>query len=474
VGGTPHGLKKGLKMADINAKRQQFEDRLNQVADSRQLTADSRKLMADNADQLQSWEANLDDRLDEFQRSLCDALAPFEKKKTTKTVEATPKEKLQKPNVFVSRRHRFSRDEATLMEWCQDADNMFLRELEWEQHPLPAGFSGGYQIIDTEEAMKAEIAQACGLDAVPTNVHWKEYQLGVFHVPGRGTLINPEHYTARYGVNGVTNQNHEALAKVVSDVVMERWGWGFLLEYTTLGKLAGETGMWPAMLANRARLPNPDQRQFELAEAISRKWILVKTGWMDWVWQYVNFKAHRPIGRLLDPTRPSRMFELLMRLQNLFPLRIYPFGVKISVRGLVDLVKYMFLEQGDIAPNVSQWAIRQFQDLCWQHDLKVRELVNIPLSRILGRLYFSWLENQVGILATPYAALIAAHEPQVDLATFTAQQYHEYADQSPRHNPDARLAMLSKLDARVKYDPRAMYTAAWERLKLEGPRKYFV
>lgn len=34
-------------------------------------------------------------------------------------------------------------------------------------------------------------------------------------------------------------------------------------------------------------------------------------------------------------------------------------------------------------------------------------------------------------------------------------------------------AMLSKLDARVKYNPRSMHTAAWERLKLEGPREYF-
>jgi hypothetical protein len=33
--------------------------------------------------------------------------------------------------------------------------------------------------------------------------------------------------------------------------------------------------------------------------------------------------------------------------------------------------------------------------------------------------------------------------------------------------------MLSKLDPRTKYNPRTMFTAAWERLKLEGPREYF-
>ena len=193
---------------------------------------------------------------------------------------------------------------------------------------------------------------------------------------------------------------------------------------------------------------------------------------MDWVWQYVMFKAHRPVGQLVDRPRPGRMFELLMKIQNLFPLRIYPFGVKLSVRGLVDLVKYIFLEQAEIAPKVLQQVIIQLQDLCVQHDEKARQLVDLPLSRILGRLYFSWLENQVGIISTPYAALIAAHEPQLELGSISAAQFLEYVENDPRHNPDARLAMLSKLDARVKYNPRSMFTAAWERLKLGGRRSF--
>ena len=62
----------------------------------------------------------------------------------------------------------------------------------------------------------------------------------------------------------------------------------------------------------------------------------------------------------------------------------------------------------------------------------------------------SWLENQVGILSSPYAALIAAHLPDVDLGpAATSQTYLAYAEAEPRQNPDARLAMLSRLDARV-------------------------
>ena len=441
-------------MTDLNDKRQQFQERLDEIAERRKLTADS-------SDALQAWEAQLDARLAEFRgqsqpRGKQDQPAPS-----------------PRPAIPLKRPRPFSRSDAALLQWCQDADQMILSELELGSQPRPAGFQSGYQVVESEAAMKAAIARACGWEQAPADVVWKEYQLGVFHVPGQGTLINPAHYASQYGATGLNANDPRALAHVVSDVTMERWGWGFLLEYTALGAMAGGAGLWPAMLAYRARLPYADSRALELAQAIHRKWILLKTGWMDWVWQYVMFKAHAPVGQLLDRPRPGRMFELLMKIQNLFPLRIYPFGVKISLRGLVELVKYVLLEQAEIAPNVSQWAITQFQDWCIQHDPKVRELVNLPLSRILGRLYFSWLENQIGILSTPYAALIAAHEPQLDLASISAAEFLAYVEKEPRHSPDARLAMLSKLDARVKYNPRSMFTAAWERLKLEGPREFF-
>jgi hypothetical protein len=101
------------------------------------------------------------------------------------------------------------------------------------------------------------------------------------------------------------------------------------------------------------------------------------------------------------------------------------------------------------------------------------EILLFPLRYILGRLYFAWLENQVGIFSTPYATLISAHEPRLDLENISVEEFIAYVEKDPRHNPDARLAMLSKLAARVKYNPRSMFTAAWERLKLEGPREFF-
>jgi hypothetical protein len=440
-------------MSSLDSKRQQFQERLDKVTSSREPVTG---IEPDDMRSIQAWENRLDTILAEFHGEL----------------DAGPAQKVELHRPKTQPRP-YARSDASLTEWLQDTDEMMLAELELGKHPLPLGFHNGYRLVDSEQAMKEAIAQACGHSQVPPNINWKDYHLGVFHLPNQGTLINPSHYEKKYGVEGLNDHNRLALAHVVSDVAMERWGWGFLLEYTTLGRGAGAAGLWPAMLAHRARLPYPDPRALDLAAAIHRSWILLKTGWQDWVWQYVMFKAHRPVGALVDHARPGRMFELLAKVQALFPLRVYPFGVKISVRGLVDLFKYIFLEQAEIAPNVSHQIVLNLQKMCLEHDEKVREKVELPLSRIFGRIYFSWLENQVGILSTPYATLIAAHEPQLDLATLFAEDYFAYIEKEPRRNPDTRLAMLAKLDARVKYNPRSMFTAAWERLKLEGPKEFF-
>ena len=432
-------------MSDLHSKRQQFQERLNEITQRRKpLESNDSSLEADMLASIKTWEAHLDSLLAEFHAA-----------------------KMQKPTSTVEFNRPNSRSDRTAVEWFQETDTMMLVELELGRHPLPAGFQGGYQLVESEDVMKAAIAQACGLAQAPTGLQWKDYHLGVFHIPGQGTLVNPSHY------EGLTNGNPLAHAKVVSDVAMERWGWGFLLEYTTLGVNAGAGALWPAMLAYRARLPYPDQGALELAKAIYQRWILLKTGWQDWVWQYVMFKAHQPVGRLVDRPRPGRIFELLIKLQNLFPMYISFSGVRMRGRALADLVKFIFLEQAEIAPNVSNQIILNLQKLCMEHDDKVKKLVDMPLSRILGRLYYAWLENQIGILSTPYATLIATHEPQLDMHSISSAQFLEYSKKDPRLNPDARLAMLSKLDARVKYNLRSMFTVAWERLKLEGPREFF-
>ena len=188
-------------MSDLHSKRQQFQERLNEITQRRKpLESNDSSLEADMLASIKTWEAHLDSLLAEFHAA-----------------------KMQKPTSTVEFNRPNSRSDRTAVEWFQETDTMMLVELELGRHPLPAGFQGGYQLVESEDVMKAAIAQACGLAQAPTGLQWKDYHLGVFHIPGQGTLVNPSHY------EGLTNGNPLAHAKVVSDVAMERWGWGFLL-----------------------------------------------------------------------------------------------------------------------------------------------------------------------------------------------------------------------------------------------------
>ena len=451
-------------MSDLDNKRTEFEDRLNALAGKGARPANpaaeaeagtQEAFSTELQERLKQWDASLDQRLEEFHR-------------------AHGLETYRRPVVEASARKGYQPD-AGMVEWFDETEAMMLDELEWGRHPRPAGFQGGFEFVRSEEAMKTAISQACGLRQAPDGVHLKEYQLGAFHIPGRGTLINPSHYAGLESTGAGKPGDPAARATAVSDMAMERWGWGFLLEYTGIGQRAGAAGLWPAMLAERAGLPIHDPQAGEMARAIHEKWILLKTGWQDWVWQYIMYMAHHPVGKLVHRNRPARLFELIMRLQELVPLNINVDGIGVfSVRNIFDLIKFVFLENADNSPLLLKQTISTLHRICVEHDDLARPVLKMSFSRFIGSLYFSAVENQVGILATPYVVLLAGYEPQVDFASLASPAgFVDYVEKDLRHNPDARLAMLSRLDPRVKYDPRAVFTAAWERLKLEGPREYF-
>jgi hypothetical protein len=291
-------------------------------------------------------------------------------------------------------------------------------------------------------------------------------------MPGVGTLVNREHYV-QGRVRQVDGSDPQLLAHVIGEVAAERWGWGFLLEYTALGQAAGQAGVWPALRARRlgVAVPTPEG---ELAAAVEEAWQLLAAGWLDWVWQFVMFKARHPVGtQLFERPRPARWMELAVRLVDLFPLNVVPWGVTVRVRNVFELVKFLFLEESELVPRTLNAVIVGTQTFCTAHDRQVAEAISLSFSQLVGRLYFAKLESRVGILAVPHAVRIAAHVPGGVSPAQTGEAYRAACAADPRANPDTRLAVLSKIDPRVKYDPKAMSIAAWERFKLDGPQEFF-
>jgi len=352
--------------------------------------------------------------------------------------------------------------------WIEAVRHMLQDELGFGSHPIPQGFQRPVQVVGDQAAMRSRVAKFCGLDESQLPTRNGSHEWGTIHLPGDGTYVNNAHFLQ-------AGSRNERKTHFPAELAQQRWGWGYLLEYTALGQAAGQKGLWPALVADRLGLGFPDPDQAAMARTLRQSWLFVEAGWTDWIWQYVMFKAHDPLGRnLLENPRPGRMFEFIIKILDLFPFYLSPFGLRLRLRNLLDLLRFLFLEQGEAIPNTLNPVLIATHQFCASHDAAIAAKVGMPLSQMLGRFYYAQLEAHIGILATPYATLIACHDEHLNLAAIPDAATLEAAlAADARATPDTRLALLSRLDTGVKYDPEAMFIAAWERLRLEGPSRYF-
>ena len=438
-------------MPDFESKKQSFTKRLDQLQNRSAPTEFSAADEQDFSLRLGDWETRLDKRVEEHRRKISDSGKLQQGSNSTLSLISAHKDK-------------------ALENWLLEIDKMFLEELEFLKFSLPAGFSQPARIIFNAEEMQKIIRRGCNLQEKASLEGIEPHRLAVFHIPGEATWVNFAYYTQKYGLENFNNATPAQQANLISEIAWERWGWGFFLETTTLGKASGKQGLWPALCAQRSRLQHPDAHLARTAALLRKNWALSEAGWQDWVWQYVLFKSRRAIGQnLVQRPRPGRQVELLKRVIGLFPFYVAPYGVKLHLFNLVDLFKFLFLVEKDIVPQTTLSVLLAAQEFCAKNDKKVREQTGISLSQMLGRAYFARMEAALGILCTPYALLISMHLPFEDITESALAD--SFTD--PHSHPDTRLALLSGLDAVVKYDPKSMYTAAWERLKMEGPREFF-
>ncbi|MCU0484851.1 MAG: hypothetical protein MUC85_01950 [Anaerolineales bacterium] len=422
-----------------------------------------------------SWEDLLDRRLREFRGEPSLPAAPTAAPVVEPTVQpaelpvTAPAVESQQPALQPP--HPFAVPQPTLQGWLDGLDAMLLDELELARLPRPAGFTQHVRLVESDAEIMQAAAQACGLPTVKALPADKAHRLGVLHLPGQGTLLNTAYYARQYGSSDFSRYTLQQRALLISEVARRRWGWGYLLEYTRLGQLAGQSGLWPALTAHRLGWSIPDTSRLEAAEALRRSWMLCEEGWEDWVWQYITFKARAAIGQhLFHRPRPGRWFEMLSRIVNLFPFYVFPFGVRMRLLNLLDLLNFLFLEQSELLPRTINSTLIAVQKFCQHNDAAIAAHLGEPFSRFLGRIYYSQLEAAVGIFSVPHAVQIIAYGEGLDLSAMDAAALLAAAAENPRANPDTRLAILSKVDKTVKYDRKALFIAAWERFKLDGPR----
>lgn len=444
-------------MQNMDDYRDNFSRKLDQMkAQHGQNGAESESMLPELSDGVKRWEARLESRLEEYLQS--QPAAPGSSQAVN--VSIRPGDSPFGPGV------RLVRPDPTYDFWCQTLQDIMLTELEFGRFQLPAGFSAPVFWVEEADSLRQAAAQASGLAAIPeTSLE----NSGIFHYPGKGTLINLAHYLQ----SSSSGTDRLQRAQLIGDLAWERWGWGFLLEYTALGKWAGSRGLWPALSAQRLGVLPGDDPAFHLAAALRRSWLLLETGWMDWVWHFVEFKARQAVGTgILQAARPGRTLELLNKIVNLFPFYITPYGIRMRLLNLIDLARFLFVEESGLLTTSLHQVLQAVQKYCLENDARIAETIGQRLSQLLGRMYFARLEAAVGVLSTPYAVLIAMHVPSLPVNP-TAATIMAAIESDPLLSADTRLALLTGSDAGTKYDPRVLFVSAWEHYKLDGPREYF-
>jgi len=350
--------------------------------------------------------------------------------------------------------------EAAFRQWAEHVDTLMLKEVGLNTYPLPPGFRQPLRFVENEQAMHTWITRACGLGTQPEISHLRS----MLHISGQGTIVNLGAYPQ--GEPALGPGEPHVYARFAADLAQERWGWGFIMEYTALGQAAGREGLWPALACGRLGL----SVQAGKAQALQHIWRLTAAGGEDWVRQFVMIKARHAVGDRKPVKNNLRInYELIAGIAGIFPLILYPFGAAISLRTMMDLFSILFLEQTEIIPDNLNALLVWLQDFCEKQDKGVA-WPDGKYGRAFGGFSFSKLEAHIGILCTPHATLIACHNECLDLhQAKDGPAILALAKKNPRANPDTRLALLSGLNSRVKYNPQAMSNAAWETLRLDGP-----
>jgi len=439
-------------MADINSKKKSFDERLEHLRrehSSEFADADNPPSMSseDISTRLREWETLLDRRLEEYWSA-----------------------KGQVPLPPLPEQLPFSAGrEAVFREWAEYVDAIMLKEVGLDSYfpSHPQGFLVPLRFVGNEQSMQAWVTRACDLSTQTEIPHVPH----VMHIPGQGTIINLGAYPQNETVPGSANTN--LYTGFAADLAQERWGWGFLMEYTALGKDAGEEKLWTALSCERLGLPTQGGK----ARALQHIWRLSEAGWENWVREFVMTKARNAIGDKKNKKSVLRLsYEIIAGIGNVFPVLVQPFASThsllstISLKTIIDLVSSLILEHTEIIPTKLNSLIVNAQELCGNCDEAVKSKSGTTLTQWLGLLAFSKLETHIGIQSTPYAVMIAFHnECHILKNAKDGPAVLAVAKKNPRANPDTRLALLSELNSNVKYNPQTMSNAAWELLRLNGP-----
>jgi hypothetical protein len=343
---------------------------------------------------------------------------------------------------------------AALAELLHYDEQVMLNRFDLARLPPCAGFNATAILVESDSEFKREVEAAVG------KVQWAR-AVPAAYLPGRGCLLNmpvirrlaleewdgesdaPEKVKVRY--------------KALEWLALEKWGWGFFLEYSGLGKFLLAGGHWQE--ATRLRLQGTalDGARGAAASAL-RSSTLTRLGWSFWIRDYMLFEAaHKREERLVDKINPGKVLSVMETLSRAFE-NVW------TVYALSNAI-WLILLQTQLPTFVAHKAVQTVQNHLQRVDDFAVRAWHENVSTQFAALLFMLLETKVGKFCMPYAVLIAAYvKPNGNGGDLETEAFK---------NVDTRFALLSSIDPRTKYNKDAMAVAAWEEVELDSPQEYF-
>lgn len=286
---------------------------------------------------------------------------------------------------------------------------------------------------------------------------------GVFgyHLPGVGCYLNGWLFVYGRGLSPHDALEHpELLLRVVGTAAHEKLGHGFLSTYSALGRVKSELGITLLETARRFGLRHVDNPVDSLrraqAQVLGMASQLVEEGWATWVEQFMlqEKPSEYPLSTILEAVKrvPARSREpeetrnaLLIALHTLF-------GEERS--GFSDILQ----------------AVMIIEVLGSDLDDYFSSILGRPLRYVVGESLFRQAAANLGPVCVPYVALIAANI-HIDPQVISLSDLREMLSTQPRLNPDARLAVLSRLLLESKNDVSELARRAESELSFSVPNE---
>ena len=258
--------------------------------------------------------------------------------------------------------------------------------------------------------------------------------LGI-NLPGQGCYINGWLIGRRWGIPPrQALEDPTARREILSTVIHEKLGHGFLEVYSVLGKVKSNLGITLVETARRFGLrpaddPVESQRR-DQAKVLGMVSQLVEEGWATWVEMYLQTGG-----------TPRHSLAAITKAMENLPARL---PQREETRDALLFALAALFGEEEAPPLALLQAVQRIEVLGSGLDEYFGAVLRQPLRYAVGELLFRQAAANLGPRCVPYVALIAANV-DFDPGKISLTDLATLLGADPRLHPDARLAALSRL-----------------------------